>query len=60
MRITHYRHMTDDELLSFAETRAETPLEVELLNRLNAAKYGTPYMEKLNQQMELVFGESPK
>lgn len=34
MRITHYRHMTDDELLKFAHTRAETPLEVELLNRL--------------------------
>ena len=60
MRITHYRTMTDDELLNFAETRAETPLELELLNRLNAVKYGTPYMEKLNQQMERIFGDPSK
>lgn len=59
MRITHYRTMTDDELLNFAETRAETPLEIELLNRLNAAKRGS-IAQDFEKQMELVFGEPLK
>lgn len=56
MRITHYRHMTDDELLKFAQTRAETPLEVELLNRLEAKMYGG-FTKSLEDQMEIVFGK---
>ena len=63
MRITQYRTMTNDELLNFAETRVETPLEVELLNRLtsalNAEPY-TPYMAQLGGQMDLVFGTPTK
>lgn len=59
MRITHYRTMTDDELLNFAETRAETPLEVELMNRLNARTRGS-IAQDFEKQMELVFGDSAK
>ena len=59
MRITHYRTMTDDDLLNFAETRAETPLEIELLNRLNATKRGS-IAQDFEKQMELVFGDSAK
>jgi len=56
MRITHYRHMTDDELLKFAQTRAETPLEVELLNRLEAKMYGG-FAKSTEGQMEIIFGK---
>jgi hypothetical protein len=59
MRITHYRTMTDAELLNFAETRAETPLEVELLNRLNARIHGN-FEQNFENQMTLVFGEPLK
>jgi hypothetical protein len=59
MRITHYRTMTDDELLNFAETRAETPLEIELLNRLNARMHGG-IAQDFEKQMVLVFGEPLK
>ena len=59
MRITHYRTMTDDELLNFAETRAETPLEIELLNRLNARMRGS-IAQDFEKQMVLVFGEPLK
>jgi hypothetical protein len=59
MRITHYRTMTDDELLNFAETRAETPLEVELMNRLNAKLHGN-IEQNFERQMTLVFGEPLK
>ena len=59
MRITHYRTMTDDELIRFAETRAETPLEIELMNRLSAKVYGG-FAENFEKQMTLVFGESAK
>jgi hypothetical protein len=59
MRITHYRTMTDAEMLNFAETRAETPLEVELLNRLNAKMHGS-IEQNFERQMTLVFGEPLK
>lgn len=56
MRITHYRHMTDDELLKFAQTRAETPLEVELLNRLETKMYGG-FAKSTEGQTEILFGK---
>jgi len=59
MRITHYRTMTDDELLTFARTRVETPLEVELLNRLEAKLYGDTAQD-FEKQMVIVFGEPLK
>lgn len=59
MRITQYRHMTDDELLRFAESRAETTLEIELMNRLNAKLHGG-IMQDFEKQRTLVFGESGK
>lgn len=59
MRITHYRTMTDDELLTFARTRAETPLEVELLNRLETKMYGDTAQD-FEKQMVIVFGEPLK
>ena len=59
MRITHYRTMTDAELLNFAETRAETPLEIELLNRLNARMHSS-IAQDFEKQMTLVFGEPLK
>jgi hypothetical protein len=39
-RITQYQFMTLDEVLNFAENRVETPLEVELFNRLLAVRTG--------------------
>jgi hypothetical protein len=57
MRITQYRHLTNDELMNYAETRAETPLEIELLNRLSAGLTVSPYMDQIDRQMELVFGD---
>jgi len=59
MRITHYRTMTDDELLTFARTRVETPLEVELLNRLEAKLYGDTAQD-FEKQMVIVCGEPLK
>ena len=56
MRITHYRTMTDDELLTFARTRVETPLEVELLNRLETKMYGG-FAKSTEGQMEIIFGK---
>ena len=51
--------MTDDELLTFARTRAETPLEVELLNRLETKMYGDTAQD-FEKQMVIVFGEPLK
>jgi hypothetical protein len=61
MRITHYRHMTDSEFIKFAETRAESPMEVELLNRLCSKTFGcsTPCCDN-EKQMSLDFGESAR
>ena len=51
--------MTDDELMTFARTRAETPLEVELLNRLETKMYGDTAQD-FEKQMVIVFGEPLK